>query len=331
MALFQPKNPDTKLTSAIARRSDIEARLKAAEVRVTDARNVAHGLARDGADDRALDVAEAALRAAQDRVGTLTAALADIRRDVAALEAEAAAIADKKMRAATAVEIEKIAASLQEAGADFIEAAARLADISGRAGVVVADATALANYCAGAAGEVPAAVDMVGSLLRNRAAATIAGSAPAAMPSPAAPPPKLTVVASEPTEEVFLIKNAKYRGNDGKTICLGSHRRHVLPVKIARRALAVNAALPLSDKRCADLQGLHGMIQPNADACLALDDGTYGNAPAPKAAGPAPVLHSAFEPHPNVGKPFTMRVPVQPVEPLALAAGARSMSDDDEE
>jgi hypothetical protein len=185
MALFQ-KNPEAKiacdLKAACAKCDNLAERLKTAEAAVVERRNAAHQLARDGVDDNALDTAEAALRAAQDRVTTLTAALADVRKDVAGLEAEAAAHADQKQRAATAAEIEKITADLEQTGEAFGQAAIHLAAAARRANLAVADALPLIGYAEGAAGEVPPTVSMVAEVLRHRAVLTISGSAPATLP-----------------------------------------------------------------------------------------------------------------------------------------------------
>jgi hypothetical protein len=80
----------------------------------------------NGVDDAALDQAEAALRAASDRVSTLTAALAESEQQVVALERERDALADRKVRAATAAQIEKMAVELEQAGVAFEAAAAKL-------------------------------------------------------------------------------------------------------------------------------------------------------------------------------------------------------------
>ena len=54
-----------------------------------------------------LDKAEAKLRAAQDRVATLSSALAETKQKITVLEAEQAAAADKKLRSETVAEIDK--------------------------------------------------------------------------------------------------------------------------------------------------------------------------------------------------------------------------------
>jgi hypothetical protein len=57
-------------------------------------------------DDGELDRAEVSLRTTQDRCATLKAALADVEQQLAALQQTKAEMADRKLREATAAEIE---------------------------------------------------------------------------------------------------------------------------------------------------------------------------------------------------------------------------------
>ena len=87
--------------------SSLTARLAVAELEVSERREDAKRLAVEGADDGVLDKAEAKLRAAQDRVATLSSALAETKQKITVLEAEQAAAADKKLRSETVAEIDK--------------------------------------------------------------------------------------------------------------------------------------------------------------------------------------------------------------------------------
>jgi len=84
-------------------------------------------------DDAELDRAEIALRAAQDRTKSLKAALADVEQELEALERNKAEIADRKLRAETAAEIELVVRKMTEASAEFDATAARLSEYTTRA------------------------------------------------------------------------------------------------------------------------------------------------------------------------------------------------------
>jgi Caudovirus prohead serine protease len=179
-------DPEEKLAhdldAARASRDGLINRLRAAELAVTERRTAAQRLARDGADDPALDAAEADLRRAQDRVGTLTAALAETDEQITAFERARDDAADKKLRAETAATIHALADEIAEAASTFDSGAAILADASGRAAAIILDAKGLEVFTASVRAEVPAAVKMISQILRDRAAATLAGTAPAALP-----------------------------------------------------------------------------------------------------------------------------------------------------
>ncbi|MHC2686785.1 hypothetical protein ACVJDU_008349 [Bradyrhizobium diazoefficiens] len=136
-------------------------------------------------DDAELDRAEAALRAAQDRNTTLKAALTEVDQQLEALERTKAEIADRKVRAETAAEIELLVRELTQVGAEFNSTAARLSDHTARAVPVVFDALGLDKFMAICRAEVPAALELVSKLLRAHADAVVAGTAPAKLPRPA--------------------------------------------------------------------------------------------------------------------------------------------------
>jgi HK97 family phage prohead protease len=173
------------LDAARASRDALVKRLKAAELAATERKTAAQRLARDGADDATLDATEAELRRAQDRVTTLTAALAETEQQIVALASARDDAADKKLRAKTAATIRELADEIAVAASTFDSGAATLADASGRAAAIILDAKGLEVFTASVRAEVPAAVKMISQILRDRAAATLAGTAPAALPQAA--------------------------------------------------------------------------------------------------------------------------------------------------
>lgn len=267
---FKPdagKKLERDLDAARLNRDKLTDRLKLAESAVADSRAVAQRLARDGADDDALDPAEAALRAQQDRVVTLTAALAELNQQVARLESESADFADKKLRSETAAAIDALAEDITKAGFAFDKGLAVLADATCRAAAIALDAKGLEAFTVNVRNEVPATVTMIAGVLRARARATIAGTAPANLPQ-AAPAP-IPTPPPPPTERLFMLRHAKYRDDVGLHL-IPRFSDADLPLVVAARALAVGAAVPLNDPRRKRL-GSQGRPRPLLEWCEDLD------------------------------------------------------------
>ena len=144
------KKLDRDLATARSARDKLAERLSAAETVVTERRAEAQRLARAGAADADLDVAEAALRAAEDRVATLIGAKAEIDGMVASLEEAVAQAADRQLRAKTAAEIEKLPQSVEEAAIKFDAGAAVLIETTARAALCIPDAMGLQLFATSA-------------------------------------------------------------------------------------------------------------------------------------------------------------------------------------
>src|ERR1700745_546199 len=121
MALFKSSNPEKAvqrdIDAATKNRERLSAQLVEFEQAITRHAAAAKQAALTG-DDAELDRSEGALRAAQDRSKTLTAALADVKQELAALERTKAEIADRKLRAETAAEIELVVRNMIDAATD---------------------------------------------------------------------------------------------------------------------------------------------------------------------------------------------------------------------
>jgi hypothetical protein len=297
------------LDRARAGRVKLSDRLTAAQSAVTERQAATRALACDGADDGALDAAEAALRAAQDRVATLSAALGDADTQVAVLESEQAHLADQRLRAESAAAIEAMAHEIEKAGVAFGVAAAQLTEISRRVAEIVLDGHGLAAFAMNAGGEVPAAVEMIARLLRDRARATIDGAAPAALPKAETVPLKASPPAPPETEMVFCLRHCKWRDPVTDEVRLGARFEDCeMPPKIAARALRSGAATRMDDPRRRPNKGTWGR-RPIAEHCFNLDAvdvdalpsiDAFVEPPAEiHASAPniehAPVKHSAFE------------------------------------
>ncbi len=298
---FKP-DPEKKLAhdldAARASRDALVIRLKAAELAVTERRTAAQRLARDGADDAMLDAAEADLRRAQDRVATLTAALGEIEQQVTEFECARDDLAGKKLRAETAAAIEKLAQELAQAAAAFDTGSSQLAETCNRIAPIVLDCYGLQAFAMNARAEVPAAVKMITGILKDRARATLDGNAPATLPKPApdvapeqmVPPPKIVTV--------FFLRATKWKDSEGKTRLIPKFSDGELPPAVAARALAVGAAVAVTDER-RKKYGSQSLPPPNEEWCFNLDDATEPSR--------EPVQHSAFEVV-DRGKPYALKV-----------------------
>ena len=170
---------------AVARdsKTKLTERLAAAELAIIEKKEAAKRLAIDGAADDALDKAEAAIRAAVDRVGTLTVAIQEVERQIAALEREQAKAADDALRAKTVAELEVIGRDLAKAADDFDFASGQLADVAGRIGLFIPEGAGLSHFCQAAKFEVPPTIVLLKTVLQSYTSSIVAGGGPAALPN----------------------------------------------------------------------------------------------------------------------------------------------------
>jgi hypothetical protein len=332
VALFKPADPKKKaeaaLESAIATRDGLTEKRKVAESAIAEHRERARQLAREGADDAELTAAETAMRAQQDRASTLTAAIGDVEKDIAALSTEIERIVDQKMRSETAATVGAMTRELEDAQREFDSAAKRLEDATRAVAPLVLDGHPITAFVMSARQQLPPAIDVLVVGLKAHAAAVIAGSARASLPAPDVAPPKLKIVAPS-TRVVFALKHVAFVDRDG--VLQRRPRCHdvELPIPLADEAIRVKAACEMTDPRRKQLYGTFGAVTPDLANCVKLGDVPVAD-DAPKSNAP-PIMSSStvFEPHPNIGKPFTKIVATTLVEPLA--AGARALSPDEGE
>lgn len=212
MAIFKTtpeKQIQRDIDAAKTNRERVSARLAECEQAIARHSAAAKDYALTG-DDAGLDAAETSLRAAQDRAVTLRSALSEIDQQLANLERAKSDMADRKVRAETAAETELLVRKLTEVGAEFNSTAERLSEHTARAVPVVLDALGLDRFLAVCRAEVPAALELVTTLLRAHADAVIAGTAPAKMPRPDdASAQVATPTAQPPNEPHFKYYPAK--------------------------------------------------------------------------------------------------------------------------
>jgi hypothetical protein len=339
LAIFEKADPDVQAQKAAesalrAKRRDRDSlgeRLGIAETAIASYRAQARQLAADGADDKEINKAEGKMRDAQDRVQTLTGAIGDLDKIIAGLEREIDQIVDKRCRAETSIAVNTMADRIAKAQAAHEAAALELELAAKEGGLLIPESLAVHQFVLSAREQLKPAIAMITASLGAHAKAVLSGHAPGSLPRPAPPPVKLAIVPSEPTTNLFVVRNIRYVASDGDVVCCGKNRRHDLPVRIGELALAAGAAVPLSDrKRVEAFEGTSGMYVPTPQACEWV--GPKGREPAPlqMKPGPAPVHHSLTEFTPlDRGKPFiaTMARPAEP-EPMPLAAGARNLAEE---
>ncbi|MGY4364364.1 thioesterase domain-containing protein [Bradyrhizobium sp. LB1.3] len=218
MAIFK-SNPEKTIQrdidAATANRDRLSANLAECDQAIARHATAAKESALSG-DDAALDAAEASLRLAQDRATTLKTALTEMNQRLADLERAKEDAADKKLRAETAADIDRLIGRLTEVGTEFDNAASRLSEHTARAVPLVYDALGVDKFMAICRAEVPAALELVAKLLRAHADAVIAGTAPASLPrgddqhvpapapAPQEPHFKYHAVKAEPTFKGFV-------------------------------------------------------------------------------------------------------------------------------
>jgi hypothetical protein len=296
-------------------------RLAVAESVVIEKKESTKRLAVDGADDKALDVAEAAVRAARDRVDTLTVVIREVENNISVLVAERAAAADQKVRAATVVELEAIERDLTKAADDTVSSAKRLSDVATKMGTFMADAVGLSIFAGSVASEIPPNVVMLKSLLKSHVSGVISGHCRATLPQPApapslAPPPPTLVT-------VVAVKNVAWSADGIIKTSHPGHKISLLPA-VAAHALKIGACVEPQDPRAAFHAGQKKLTVPNIENCVGLDAEPRGivepirrsappgiadaSRPLQQAASRALPLPPGFEPL-DRGPPFTVQVP----------------------
>jgi hypothetical protein len=220
------------------------------------------------ADDKTTRTAEAAVREEQDHVDNIVAAIQEVEQDITRLEKAVADAADKKLRAATAAEVEKIAEQLTAAADNFTRAAAELAAISGVAATFSMDCQGLHALAITLRNDLPQTMATPIAMVRAHAAAVLGGGAPALLPQPA--PAALPAPALPELVRVCAVKKIAFTV-DGvvRTSPPGSHIE--LSPEVARRALTLGAVCQLDDPRAKLFESQRSPYVPELANCIGLD------------------------------------------------------------
>lgn len=273
MAIFNrdpQKAMQRDIDAAKANLTRLRAQLGEAEAAITQHREQAKIAAVTGADSLVLDAAESLVRNAQDRRETFSAAVIEVESNLAALERAKSEAIDKARREATAQSCELLARRVIESAEVMVKAAAAFAVHIEKASAIAPESAGLLNFAVIVGREIPGAVDQTSKLLRQHAAAVIAGSAPSAMPQP--PEPYVPPVAPlrEPTAQLFCLRSVRWLDEFGVQKLGAQFNDIELPQRLAARALACGACIPVSDPRRRHYH-TQGGPPPNAATCTDID------------------------------------------------------------
>jgi hypothetical protein len=263
---------ETSVTDLSARRSILADRLDIAQTAArARQRDTEWALINADAEDVVKSAEDAASDAAR-RVQALTAALKRIDEQLSQARAEADRARDHAKRIETAKVHETNLVALKATVPALVEALNEFAEAGAKLDPLVWDIKSLNNIAGTLAAELPDAVHRVstqaewqiGQILRGETSASLGTSSPS-----------LTVVTA-PTMEIYTVAGIKWREPSQRAIV--HHRRSFsvvdLPVALAERAVAMDAALPLDDVQVA----VHRKTQVSAavpiDDCKWIDGST---------------------------------------------------------
>jgi hypothetical protein len=299
MAIFK-SSPEKSLQrdrdAALSNRDRLAARLTSAEDNVIATKSAAQRAAIDG-NDALLDTAEHAEAAALRRLTTILAAHTEAEQVLASLDAQIAAALDKTLRTATAAQTNALADEFLRAAKTFDAAITILADISDRAVPIVYEASGLANFSASSRTEVPAAAEIVATLLRDHAKMVLAGMAPAILPTPEKPNTP-TIAAQPVTTRVFATRAISWTDAEGNLRYVGRYNDADLPPETAARALRLKACVPLDDPARRQQKGTWPG-HPDPTQCFSVDEPSTMAPAAPN----EPVQFERLD----CGKPYVVR------------------------
>jgi hypothetical protein len=223
----------------------LRGQLADAEAAIATHKEQAKTAAVTGADSHVLDLAEIAIRAAQDRTATLTSAIATVSQQLAALETAHSAAQDKEQREATAQSVEILARRVLESADALVKAAAAFGDHVAKAAAFIPEANGLMHFATIVGNEIPAATSQTAKLLRQHSAAVLRGSAASILPQPqeahTEPPPP----AREATQTLFCCRSIKWVDDQGRQKIAAQFTDAEIPARLVGKALRIGACVGL--------------------------------------------------------------------------------------
>jgi hypothetical protein len=245
----------------------------------------------DGSPPAAVEAAEGVAWKAELHVQSLEKAIEVLAAEIAEQEARECMVADRAEREATSRALNKRAGRFEASLAPLISALTEAADAGSDLVLDYSQNEGLVTLARKLLEELPAAVTQLVGEQRDRAAATIRGTAPPNLPAPFVPQIVSHAPPSKPepaTLEVFALKHLEWRDQGKRYMCYATQRLY-LPTALAKRAVDQGVAFLADDGRIPEART---RIQNEARA-------RNGRPEQPidlSAGDPEPIKHSKFEP-----------------------------------
>ncbi len=274
MSLFK-LDAEKALQKTVDATKSLAARLIGSKTWLAEHHAKAKQIARDHVDYARLDKAKDNNRAAQIRVHTLSATLVETDQQILQLENDLTVAADKKLREAAALEVERIAEGFTSAAADVVASLAALALQTESMARFLPDAAGLHSFAVRAKAELPGSIETLTTLVRAFGDAVLTGHAKATLQVEAAAPPP-------PTQWAFSAKPIKWTDASGTVQTQHAFFEVQLPPVVAARALRKGACVGMDHELRKREHGFGSKKAKPAPAdCIDLDSEVV--APDPRA------------------------------------------------
>jgi hypothetical protein len=267
MAFFKRElRPVERFESALkdkqVARQKLADRLNIAETVLGEKRVAAERLAVAGATNAQLDRAEADMRAREDRVRTLRAALVEFDEQIVSTERALADAKTQRDRNMVADEIEAMAAAIEQAAPGFDAGAAALVEAVTRRAASMPEAARFSTSVDAVRREILSAADLICWELRSHAVRTRAGNANLAFRAPSEPdrPPSPEIER----QLIYTLNPLLWReGNEERRVpafALVGLPKTLLPVALRHHHVDY-----LNARRVQTLMHVHGSDRSNSD------------------------------------------------------------------
>jgi hypothetical protein len=294
-----------------------EQSLSQAQVDAAQAHAAVEELKHVAADPAKVKAALKTKREADDLVNFWADTLAAVDEKILDLQDAVDAIADQKVRVETAAVKEQIAKAVVEAGDAFNISATNYIDVLRQASDIVPDPhdlSAFPAYLTNVLAEFSPVKNLAAQTVRNSAAATLAGTGPAHLPTPESIAPKPSAPPPPPTtQRLFLTQHVAWYDEQGGRHRAPSMHAAELPLTLIAKARQSGAAHDLNS----DIQRKHGGTKTSAppawEHCKWLNENPLAKSNV------EPILHSLspqFEPHPKPRQTIHGTMPTQAVQPM---------------
>ncbi|WP_369720341.1 hypothetical protein AB8Z38_24610 [Bradyrhizobium sp. LLZ17] len=213
-------------------------------------------LAGDLDDQHALDKLQGAVDTAASTLAGIDDALAALAEQKAEAERQLAAERERGARAAAADKLHKQVAAIEAALPGYLEQSRVLADALSEIGHWHFESGQMASFVQNTMGQVEMAANFSFAELKAMPDAVREGRQ--AIPGEPAPMPVAVAEPEPPIMTVFMMRTAKYRDSDGRSRGAGQWQDVTMPMATAQLALDKGIAVPLTDRRRAELRGTRG-------------------------------------------------------------------------